>query len=194
MRINLKSLVLGILLGGSLMASLPIGAAIEEYICYKADYKVVISGTEYTNQELPILNYKGNTYAPFRSILVAAGLNVNWNAQLKQAEVTNPDTTSISQPTQQTSMLGGENMSEIITQTPDGIKVFQYEDQNYIDWLELRKKCESLGLKFKIENNTFNFKKSDNSLICSLNLYTIINPYNSVKYDDYISIALPSIQ
>lgn len=84
----MKKFILGFLTAALLFTALPIGAAIEEYICYRADYKVIVTGSEYINDELPILNYKGNTYAPFRSILEAAGLNVNWNAELKQAEVT----------------------------------------------------------------------------------------------------------
>lgn len=84
----MKKFIMGFLTAALLFTAIPIGAAIEEYICYKADYKVMVTGTEYINEDLPILNYKGNTYAPFRSILEAAGLNVHWNTELKQAEVT----------------------------------------------------------------------------------------------------------
>lgn len=87
----MKKFVLGFIVGALLFTALPIGAAIEEYICYKADYKVMVNGVEYISEDLPILNYKGYTYAPFRSILEAAGLNVNWNAELRQAEVTLPE-------------------------------------------------------------------------------------------------------
>ncbi len=86
-----KQLIIGIIIGVAIASALPVSAAIERYICYKADYKVIVNGTEYTNPDLPILNYKGNTYAPFRSILEAAGLSVNWNAELGQAEVTTPE-------------------------------------------------------------------------------------------------------
>lgn len=87
----MKKFVLGFIVGALLFTALPIGAAIEEYICYKSDYKVMVNGVEYISEDLPILNYKGYTYAPFRSILEAAGLNVNWNAELRQAEVTLPE-------------------------------------------------------------------------------------------------------
>ena len=91
-----KQFVVGFLVGAMLFSIVPISAAIEEFICYRADYKVMINGSEYISGDLPILNYKGNTYAPFRSILENAGLNVNWNAELYQAEVTaNPINTQI---------------------------------------------------------------------------------------------------
>jgi hypothetical protein len=84
----MKKFIMGFLTAALLFTAIPVGAAIEEYICYRADYKVMVNGTEYISDDLPILNYKGSTYAPFRSILEAAGLNVNWNAELRQAEVT----------------------------------------------------------------------------------------------------------
>lgn len=37
-----------------------------------------------------MLNYKGYTYAPVRSVFSAAGLNVGWNAELNQATVNTP--------------------------------------------------------------------------------------------------------
>jgi len=89
----MKKFILGLILGMLIMFVIPVNAAIEEYICYKADYKVLVYGIEYTNADLPILNYRGNTYAPFRSILETAGLNVDWNTGLRQAEVTKGDNT-----------------------------------------------------------------------------------------------------
>jgi hypothetical protein len=83
-----KHFVIGFLVGAILFSIAPVSAAIEEFLCYKADYKVMINGSEYISKDLPILNYKGNTYAPFRPILEKAGLSVNWNAELGQAEVT----------------------------------------------------------------------------------------------------------
>jgi hypothetical protein len=89
---RLQGFIIGFFVCALMIGVMPIKAAIEEYICYKADYKVVVNGAEYANPDLPILNYKGNTYAPFASILKTAGLNVTWNADLKQAEVTTPIT------------------------------------------------------------------------------------------------------
>jgi hypothetical protein len=105
---NYKQFVLGFLVGAMLFSIIPISATIEEYICYKADYKVMINGEEYISEDLPVLNYKGNTYAPFRSILEKAGLNVAWNAELNQAEVTsNPTSTQ------------NNNVEEIIMNTTE---------------------------------------------------------------------------
>lgn len=93
----MKKMLTGIIIGVLLMSVMPVKAAIEEFILYKADYSLVIQNTEYADEELPLLNYKGNTYAPVRSVFEAAGLNVNWNAEMKQAVVTVP-TVPITEP------------------------------------------------------------------------------------------------
>jgi hypothetical protein len=93
----MKKFLSGIIIGALLMSAIPISAAIEEYILYKADYSLLINGTEYADTELPLLNYKGYTYAPVRSVFKAAGLNVEWNAELNQASVSAP--TSTTEPT-----------------------------------------------------------------------------------------------
>jgi hypothetical protein len=84
----MKKFLLGFIIGAIICSVIPIKAAIEEYICYKADYKVMINGVEFVSPDLPILSYKGNTYGPFRPMLEAAGMTVNWNAELGQAEIT----------------------------------------------------------------------------------------------------------
>lgn len=63
------------LIVGVMLSIIPISAAIEEFICYRADYKVMINGSEYVNEELPILNYNSNAYYP-EVLLEAAGLDV----------------------------------------------------------------------------------------------------------------------
>lgn len=116
----MKKFILGFFLGALIFILTPVGAAVQEYICYKADYKVVVNGIEYINPDLPILNHKGNTYAPIRSILETAGLNVNWNAKLNRAEVT----------------------QTVVSEVYGVQKIALNEADNYTDWIsttELRK-------------------------------------------------------
>jgi hypothetical protein len=118
----MKKFIMGLVLGVLIMSIIPVKAAIEEYICHKADYKVMVNGTEYANSDLPILNYKGNTYVPFKSTLEAAGLNVNWNAKLGQAEVASPTTTNL----KSTPSLPSKIFA------PDGIQANFYNGKYYI--------------------------------------------------------------
>ena len=88
----IKQFFVGFIMAAIIFSTIPIKAAIDEYICSKANYKVMINGTEFNASDYPILNYNGSTYAPFRAMLEAAGMSVNWNAQLGQASVTNNST------------------------------------------------------------------------------------------------------
>ena len=58
----MKKFFLGLLIGIFVTAVIPVGAAVEEYICKKPQYKVMIDGKEYSNDEQPILNYNGRTF------------------------------------------------------------------------------------------------------------------------------------
>ena len=84
-----KQFLTGFIIAAIIFSAIPIKAAIEEYICYKANYKVMINGVEFIDPDLPILNYKGSTYGPFRAMLETAGMTVSWNAQLGKAMVNN---------------------------------------------------------------------------------------------------------
>jgi len=188
-----KSFVLGFLLATLLFSAIPVGAAVQEYILTSTASKLVVDGVEVKNDTLPMMSYNGYNYIPassFRDICDKIGVGFEWNDTTKAIEID----TSVA--TAETTIIstGVDIMSDKITQTPDGIPVFQYNEENYIGWLELRKKCESLGLKFKIRDNAFEFLNADDSSICSLALATTYDPYDSAKYSDYINIALPLIQ
>lgn len=124
----MKKFIMGFLTAALLFTAIPVGAAIEEFICHRADYRVMVNGEQYISEDLPILNYKGSTYAPFRSILEAAGLNVRWNAELKQAEVMASDLSD-----NKIESNGGDNVSEKIVQTPDGINLTYINNSPYVD-------------------------------------------------------------
>lgn len=83
----MKKFILGLMTGVFIMAAVPLTAAIEEFVCYRADYKLVINGVEYQDEEIPLLNYKGQTVGSVKKILDAVGMEVMWNAELGQAEV-----------------------------------------------------------------------------------------------------------
>jgi hypothetical protein len=87
-----KQTIVAFLLGAVLFSAIPVKAAIEEFILYKADYKLVINGVEFNDPDVPLMNYKGYTVGSVRKILEAAGIPITWNAKLGQAEVTSNPT------------------------------------------------------------------------------------------------------
>lgn len=63
------------------MTALPSMAATQKttYTLTEATYPVEVNGAAYVDSELPILNYKGNTYVPLRSVGDLLGASVAWD-------------------------------------------------------------------------------------------------------------------
>lgn len=174
----MKKFFLGFIIGALMFALLPAGAAIQEYICYKVDYKVMINGLEYTDPELPVLNYKGHTYAPFRSILSAAGLDIYWNSELKQAEVTQK-----------------ESEGNTMNITVDSLKIYTIDGVEYIRGKDIYDKYNySLQLVTTTSGDKiFNFVNKDGKIIIE-NVPIIV--YQGISYIEtayYLNIILPLI-
>lgn len=207
----MKKFIMGFLTAALLFTALPIGAAIEEYICYKADYKVMVMGTEYTNKDLPILNYKGNTYAPFRSILEAAGLNVNWNAELGQAEVTTPNTKEDDTMSTNNNAISDipkeivvDDVSVLDVSEKSGIQVASYEGVEYVSIQELRDNGIYMAFsgrgKFSIFKSKDDMDNLTNPVLADVP-YSMIRWGNAVDehmvyvtYDYYLNTILPEFK
>lgn len=174
----MKKFILGFLVGSLLFATIPVHAAIQEYVAHKADYRVVVNGKEYDNPDLPILNYKGNTYAPFRSILEAAGLSVNWNNELRQAEVTNKE-----------SEAGNMNTIE-----KDGYKLLVENGIEYIAIVDIALKYDGKGYYFPYDKDTqktslaFNGQK-----LLDITISKISGSKAYIEYAYYKNTILPLI-
>lgn len=84
---KLKGFAIGLLVGGVLMTALPSWAASVKYTLLKVTYPIFVNNSEYTNTELPMLNYEGNTYIPMRAVGDLLGATVQWNADQKRAEI-----------------------------------------------------------------------------------------------------------
>ena len=84
---KLKYIALGIIIGATVIATPSIASEIKEYMLYKADYKIIVNGQPYSNDELPILNYKGVTYTPLKAIGTLLNSDVQWNAEAGQVEI-----------------------------------------------------------------------------------------------------------
>lgn len=165
-----KQFIIGFIVGAMLFSIIPASAAIEEYICYKADYKVMINGEEYISPDLPVLNYKGNTYAPFRSILEAAGLNVNWNTELNQAEVTSSKEVNAISPSSKIEYdyntklpIGAE-----IVEFKDCKNAVKYNDKIYLSLGDLSSKFGVKSVFLNVKDRTETFMKNDKIVIVDL--------------------------
>ncbi len=81
-------------LAGALVCSC-VGIAAITYTAEPVDFKVLVNGEEFVSDP-PALAVDGRTYLPLRAMGEALGVPVNWNEELRQAEVgTAPDESSV---------------------------------------------------------------------------------------------------
>lgn len=66
---------------------IPTFATIQEFILQKITYPILVDGEEYTNDELPILNYNNRTYLPLSTIGEMLDSKIVWNNELKRVEI-----------------------------------------------------------------------------------------------------------
>jgi len=175
----MKKFIAGFVLAAVLFNIVPIGAAIEEFVLNKADYKLIIKGTEYKDPDKPMLNYQGTTYAPVRSLLTAAGLDVQWNSELEQAEV---------KPT-------NESGDVRLKTTPDGVEVYYFEGKHYVPWLFFNKVYESKGYQISRppKGNEWNLYENGEILLEDLSTHMIYS-ITSIELNYYINNILPLIK
>ena len=60
---------------------------IQQFILTKVNYPIIVNNQEYTNSELPVLNYEGNTYVPLKAVGKLLSAEVKWNDELKRVEI-----------------------------------------------------------------------------------------------------------
>ena len=83
----MKRFISGFLLGAMLFSV--IGAVAVSYVANPVDFKVLVNGREFISDP-PALEVDGRTYLPLRAMGEALGVPVNWNEELRQAEVGDP--------------------------------------------------------------------------------------------------------
>ena len=178
----MKKFVLGFLAAALLFTAIPVGAAIEEFICHRADYRVMVNGEQYISEDLPILNYKGSTYAPFRSVLEAAGLDVNWNAELGIAEVTTPTEKEVKAMEYDT--VTGLPVGAEYTEYNKTKKAVLYNGNTYLSTADL---YTIFGIKFKttnVKDGTTTFGNSNGDVVINISDRESMF-FNSVGSDYY---------
>ena len=85
--LKIKNITLGFILGISVSFFTPVFANVSEYILTRATYPIIVNNVEYTNSELPILNMRGNTYVPLKSMATMLDVEIKWNDELKRVEI-----------------------------------------------------------------------------------------------------------
>lgn len=80
----MKKFLSGFIVGAILFGT--IGVFAVSYVANPVDFKVLVNGEEFVSDP-PALEVEGRTYLPLRAMGEALGVPVNWNEELRQAEV-----------------------------------------------------------------------------------------------------------
>ncbi len=79
----MKRFISGVTVGLLISSTIAFAAT---YTAHQAGFKVLVNGKEFTSDPPPLV-VEGRTYLPLRAMGDALGVPVEWNAELKQAEV-----------------------------------------------------------------------------------------------------------
>ncbi len=79
----MKKFIVGMIVGIMLTSSIAFAVS---YVAEPVSFKVLVNGEEFVS-EPPALVVEGRTYLPLRAIGDALGVPVEWNEELRQAEV-----------------------------------------------------------------------------------------------------------
>lgn len=82
-----KFILIGLVIGIIASSFFVYADAIGQFILTKVNYPVVVNNQEYTNTELPVLNYQGNTYVPLKAVGKLLDAEIKWNDELKRVEI-----------------------------------------------------------------------------------------------------------
>lgn len=100
----MKKLISGLVIGGILATGVCTYAQTASWTANKASFKVMVRGEEFISEN-PAIVVEGRTYLPLRAMGDALGVSVDWNAELRQAEVAmsekEPETGDVKAPVQQ---------------------------------------------------------------------------------------------
>lgn len=163
----MKKFVFGFIIGAVIFGTLGVIAA--SYIANPVDFKVIVNGKEFVSDP-PALEVEGRTYLPLRAIADALNVPVNWNEELRQAEVGIVTNTPVDNFTDGYDEFYKENGGVIpnfgyaIKRSPysiedkDGVKIYTYTLDGMIV-----SECKVIVNNYKLElvKNGFVYKDTD---------------------------------
>lgn len=172
----MKKFILGFLIGTLIFSIIPVSAAVQEYVLQKSDCKLVINGEEYTNKELPMLNYKGYNYIPadsFKEICKEIGAGFEWVNEAKEIRI---------DKTKQTVEMEDKNVSEVIKTEYKGYEAVIKDDVTYVIYKIFRDSPNYMLFYDENENVIITYRKNDTEIKRTINK----NEY--IRYEQQNSI------
>lgn len=156
----MKKFISGVLTGVILSSTFAFAA---QYVANSANFKVLVNGKEFTSDP-PALVVEGRTYLPLRAIGEALNVPVNWNEDLRQAEVGNMSSVADEKTVAESE--AGATEAEILTTKDD---IYYKENSNIPNAGSL---LEQDAYKVEKENGyVFYFYKFSDPSISPIRIY-----------------------
>lgn len=197
-----KHFITGFLTGALLFGT--VGTFAVSYVAEQAPFKVLVNGKEFTSDP-PAMVINDRTYLPLRAIGDALGVPVNWNEELRQAEVGNSATVAekneysrnnpaplntVQKHTNSSEWLEADNytVSVRVLETVRGDKAYSQLKQLSSFYPEPDDGYEYINAKiafsvintdgdYSVEPTQTDFKSfTSNNVECPINYYTSIEP------------------
>lgn len=149
-----KQLITGFILGAIVFGTMPVQAKVQEYLLQKSTAKVMVDGKEFTNKDLPVLNYKNSNYIPmatFREICNNIGVGFEWVGESREVQISTGRNTQVQPIKENTSLIEVEK---------DGYKIGVVDGVEYITLREAGGKFHDQGYWFNYTQETNNIRFS----------------------------------
>lgn len=132
----MKNAIKGFIVG-FVMASLIVGsvtATVNQYLLTPASYPVIADGVNLDSEDYPILNYNGTTYLSLRKTAEAVNANLEWNDELKQAELNTKTQETNTITESKTEVEKGDTMQKEVFKTIKGfgVDILPRDGEQYI--------------------------------------------------------------
>lgn len=124
-------------IAGFVMASLIVGsvtAGVNQYLLTPASYPVIADGVNLDSEDYPILNYNGTTYLSLRKTAEAVNANLEWNDELRRAELNTKTQETNTITESKTEVEKGDTMQKEVFKTIKsfGVDILPRDGEQYI--------------------------------------------------------------
>jgi hypothetical protein len=148
MKINLKSLVLGILIGGLFIGTFPtVRAATQQAINVTYNNIKISVRDQIIPTDTEPFTYNNRTFVPARVIAEALGMDVKYNELTDTVEITDKVTSNLS--TLQSTITAETKV------TPDGITATKYNEDYYIPLYKFKNHWDDLTRGYSERKETY---------------------------------------
>lgn len=174
-----KHVLLGFILGASVMCFVPGFAANNQVTAVINSIKIKIDGKVVNTDDKPI-TLNNRTYLPVRPIAENLGASVEFDAKTNTVEIKSK----------------GYSVTKAPKSTPDGItNITEHQGEYYINFIYVRNKISEKGytLEKNISTQKWFIKKDDIIILDNINMSSPTG-YSCVTYDYYVNTILPLIK